>query len=108
MKPTFSTRFLESRFSCRSDAKSARQSTCQQLRSYVNVPMDGWGAEAKKWRHHSYREVKYDVVIINGPCRELVGRKISFWTMMRECFFDLAVEVGPGKHGGDRDGDQCG
>ena len=22
--------------------------------------------------------VKYDVVIINGPCRELVGRKISF------------------------------
>ena len=80
MKPTFFFFFLSIFMAVigRSDAKSARQSTCQQLRSYVNVPMDGWGAEAKKWRHHSYREVKYDVVIINGPCRELVGRKISF------------------------------
>ena len=65
-------------FSHRSDAKSARQSTCQQLRSYMNVPMDGWGAEANKWKRNAYRIVKYDVVIINGPCREMVGRKISF------------------------------
>ena len=53
----------------RSDAGSARKSTCQQLRSYMRVPIDGYGSPNKLWVRNNYRVNHYDVVILNGPCK---------------------------------------
>ena len=53
----------------RSDAASARKSTCQQLRNYIRVPIDGYGSPSKLWVRNNYRVSRYDAVILNGPCK---------------------------------------
>ena len=65
-------------FRISSDPKSVRKSTCGQLRDYINIPLDGYFTQSKTWVRNCYRRVHYDVVILNGPCRAEVGRRISF------------------------------
>lgn len=65
-------------FSYRDDRKLTRQSTCKQLRDYINIPIDGFYAKNKIWKTASYRKVHYEVVILNGPCRVDIGQAISF------------------------------
>lgn len=62
----------------RDDRKLTRQSTCKQLRDYINIPIDGYYATNKIWKTAPYRKVHYDVVIVNGPCRVEIGESISF------------------------------
>lgn len=54
----------------RSDAKSARQRTCQQLRDYIHIPIDGYGSQNKLWVRNNYRKIHFDVVVVNGPCKK--------------------------------------
>ena len=54
----------------RSDAKSARKRTCEQLREYIHIPVDGYGSQNKLWVRQNYRKSSHDVVIVNGPCKE--------------------------------------
>ena len=61
----------------RSDAKSARQRTCQQLRDYIHIPIDGYGSQNKLWVRNNYRRIHFDVVIVNGPCKEDVLKHLS-------------------------------
>ena len=54
----------------RSDAKSARKRTCEQLREYIHIPVDGYGSQNKLWVRQNYRRCSHEVVIVNGPCKE--------------------------------------
>ena len=60
----------------RSDAGSARKSTCQQLRNYIRVPIDGYGSPSKLWVKNNYRVSRYDAVILNGPCKGSVVKHL--------------------------------
>lgn len=53
----------------RDDSRSARKSTCQQLRNYIRVPIDGYGSPNKLWVRNNYRVNRYEAVILNGPCK---------------------------------------
>ena len=61
----------------RSDARSSRMSTCGQLRDYMKIPLRGSPYHGRVWKTESYSDRKYDVVIINGPCRFELGKRIS-------------------------------
>ena len=61
----------------RSDAKTSRMSTCGQLRDYMKIPLRGSAYHGKLWKTESYSDRKSEVVIINGPCRFELGKRIS-------------------------------
>lgn len=73
---------------CRDDRKLTRKRTCEQLRDYINIPIDGYYAKHKMWKTAPYRKVLYDVVILNGPCRSDIGRNISFYENRRNAFLN--------------------
>ncbi len=52
-------------------------STCGQLRDYMKIPLRGSPYHGRVWKTESYSDRKYDVVIINGPCRFELGKRIS-------------------------------
>lgn len=61
----------------RSDAIGSRMSTCGQLVDYMKIPLKGSFYHGRLWKTESYKDRKYDVVIINGPCRVELGKRIS-------------------------------
>lgn len=61
----------------RSDNIGSRMSTCNQLVDYMKIPLIGSYDHGRLWKTEYYNKRKYDVVIINGPCRFELGKRIS-------------------------------
>ena len=55
----------------------SRMSTCNQLGDYMKIPLKGSLYHGRLWKTEYYNNRKYDVVIINGPCRYELGKRIS-------------------------------
>lgn len=46
----------------------------------MKIPLRGSPYHGRVWKTESYSDRKYDVVIINGPCRFELGKRISLWS----------------------------
>lgn len=50
---------------------------CGQLRDYMKIPLEGSPYHGKVWKTESYKSRHYEIVILNGPCKAELGKRIS-------------------------------